>query len=315
MRRECRAYPKADAEIGQLAEAQHGVVARRQLRRLGLSEGEIERRVGRGYLIRVHQGVYAVGHRLLTQHGHWMAAVLACGEDAVLSHRSAAALLGIAPRRSIAPEVSRPARFRKRPGIACHQQPIAADEWETVEGIPCTGLSRTLLDLAAIAEEREVERALHEAEVQRLTDRVSVPHLLRRYPRRRGTPLLRRLLTDKRPAGTTRNDFEEGFVAFLDRHRLPRPIFNGTLSLRGRLLSPDCMWPEQRLIVELDSRGVHDTDKVFESDRLRDRHLLLAGWRWIRVTWRQLHREPAELAADLREALAEQSPHPHPPGK
>ncbi|HEX8752123.1 MAG TPA: hypothetical protein VF731_01790 [Solirubrobacterales bacterium] len=244
-----------------------------------------------------------------------MAAVLACGEGAVLSHWSAAALLGIAPRRSIAPEVSRPSAFRGRPGIACHHQAIAADEWEAVDGIPATSLSRTLLDLAAIADEREVERALHEAEVRRLTDRVSVPMLLSRYPRRRGVPLLRGLLSSKWPAGITRNDFEEGFVAFLDRHRLPRPILNGTLPLRGKLVSPDCMWPERRLIVELDSREIHATDKVFESDRRRDRKLLLAGWRSIRVTWRQLHREPSELAADLREALAEQSRPPHPPGK
>lgn len=304
MRRKCTPDRWAEGEIAELAGEQHGVVGRSQLRRLGLSEGEVERRIRRGYLIRVHQGVYAVEHRLLTQRGHWMAAVLACGEKAVLSHWSAARLLGIAPRRAMAPEVSRPTYFRGRPGIVCHRSVVAADEREAVDGIPTTSLSRTLFDLAAVAEKREVERAFHEAEVRRLTDRLSVAHLLERYPGRPGAPMLRELLAAKEPAGTTENDFEELFVAFLDRHGLPRPIMNGTLQLRGRLLRPDCMWPRQRLIVELDGREVHATEKAFEGDRKRDRVLLVEGWRSTRITWSQLRDEPEEVAADLRSLLA-----------
>lgn len=232
-----------------------------------------------------------------------MAAVLAGGPGAVLSHRSAGQLLGIFPRQALAPEISRPSKFRGRPGIVCHQASLPEDEVDEIAGIPVTGLARTLFDLATTVSEREVERAFHEAEVQRLTGRVSLPHLLERYPRRRGAPVVRRLLSSKKPVGVTRNDFEESFVAFLDRFGLPRPIFNGTLPLRGKLLSPDCMWPRQRLIVELDSREVHATDRAFEGDRSRDRRLLAEGWRSFRVTWRQLKYEAEEVAADLRRAL------------
>jgi very-short-patch-repair endonuclease len=111
------------------------------------------------------------------------------------------------------------------------------------------------------------------------------------------------LLRAKMPAGITQNDFEESFVAFLDACGLPRPRFNATLPIRGRLLRPDCMWPDQRLLVELDGRAVHGTQRAFESDRQRDRVLLTQGWRSTRVTWRQLHDEPVALAADLRELL------------
>jgi very-short-patch-repair endonuclease len=184
------------------------------------------------------------------------------------------------------------------------QAEVPADERAIVEGIPVTSVARTLFDLAGAMPKRELERAMHEAEVQRLTDRLSLPDLLVRYPRRRGAANLWAVLASKMPAGVTQNDFEELFVAFLDRHRLPRPLLNATLPLRGRLLKPDCMWREQRLIVELDGGGAHRTEKAFESDRERDRILLTEGWRSARVTWRQLHGEPRALAGDLRTLLA-----------
>ncbi len=177
------------------------------------------------------------------------------------------------------------------------------DEVTKVNGIPITSVFRTIFDLAAIATEREVERAFHEAEVRRLTDRVSLPMLLERYPRRRGATVIRKVLASREPTGVTRNDFEERFVAFLDARGLPRPLLNGTLPVRGRLLSPDCMWRRERLIAELDSREVHDTDRAFEGDRRRDRELLAEGWRSTRVTWHQLRDEPNAVAADLRRLL------------
>jgi predicted transcriptional regulator of viral defense system len=293
-----------ERELARTAGEQHGVVSRKQLLVLGFTAKEITGRIARGRLLAVHRGVYAVGRPLSTQHGRWMAAVLACGEGAVLSHWSAAALLGIAPRRAMRPDVTRPTYFRARPRIACHRSSVLADEWEIVEGIPTTALARTLFDLAAIGGEREVERAFHEAEVRRLTDRISVPQLLERYPGRRGAPVLRKILASKRPAGISRNDFEELFVAFLDRHGLPRGLMNGTLPLRGKLFSPDCMWPEQRLVAELDSREVHGTDRAFQGDRKRDRILLAEGWRTTRITCAQLRDEPGEVAADLRRLLS-----------
>jgi very-short-patch-repair endonuclease len=166
-----------------------------------------------------------------------------------------------------------------------------------------TSVARTQFDLAGVLSKRQLERALHEAEVQRLTDRLSLPDLLARYPRRRGAANLRALLASKAPVGVTKNEFEESFVALLDSHGLPRPQLNGTLPIRGRLLEPDCMWATERLLVELDGGGVHRTDQAFESDRQRDRILLAEGWRSTRVTWRQLHDEPTAIATDLRELL------------
>jgi len=148
-----------------------------------------------------------------------------------------------------------------------------------------------------------VERAFHETEVRQLTDRVSLPQLLERHPGRRGAATVREILASRKPAGITQNDFEEDFVAFLDTNEIPRPHFNATLPIRGRLLRPDCMWPDERLIVELDGRAVHGTDRAFEGDRRRDRVLLAEGWRSMHLTWLQLRDEPAAVACDLKEAL------------
>jgi very-short-patch-repair endonuclease len=232
-----------------------------------------------------------------------MAAVLACGPDAVLSRRSAGQLWGIVPMASHWPEVTRPSACRGLDGISIHRGLIPPDERGQLVGIPVTSVARTQFDLAAVLPKRGLERAMHEAEVKRLTDRLSLWDLLERYPRRRGAANLRGVLGAKTPAGITQTELEELFVEFLDEYELPRPRLNTTLPVRGRLLRPDCMWPERRLLAELDGRDVHRTEQAFESDRQRDRILLVAGWRSTRVTWRQLRDERAEIAADLRELL------------
>lgn len=286
--------------MAELAGSQHGVVARWQLLQLGMGSRAIERRLGAARLQLLHRGVYAVGHRALTVEGRWMGAVLACGSGAVLSHRTAGQLWGIAPRSPAMPEVSRAASFRPRAGIRAHRAVLRPDEVEIEAGIPVTSVARTLFDLAAISSKRQLERAMNEAQVRGLTSRLSLPQLLERHPGRRGARKLRALLGSKRPGGVTRNDFEELFVAFLDRYGLPRPRLNATLAIRGRFFEPDCVWDQQRLLLELDGREVHGTQQAFESDRERDRILLVEGWRSTRVTWRQLQDEPAVLAADLR---------------
>lgn len=247
-----------------------------------------------------------MGHRLPSVHGRWMGAVLACGPDAVLSHRSAGQLWGIVPPGSHAPEVTRAAACRGCDGISVHRGLIRPDERGELLGIPVTSVARTQFDLAAVLSKRRLERAMHEAEVKGLTDRLSLWDLLERYPRRRGAANLRSVLGAKTPTGITQTELEERFVEFLDAHGLPRPRLNGTLPVRGRLLKPDCMWQRQRLLVELDSREVHDTDGVFESDRWRDRVLLVEGWHSTRITWRQLRDEPNAIAADLRNLLGVQ---------
>jgi hypothetical protein len=145
---------------------------------------------------------------------------------------------------------------------------------------------------------------MNEAEVRGLTSRLSLPHLLARYPGRPGAANLRALLGAKAAGGITRNDFEERFVAFLDANGLPRSRLNATLAIRGRFLEPDCLWAEQRLLLELDGREVHGTERAFESDRQRDRILLAEGWRSARATWRQLRNEPVAIATDLRPILS-----------
>jgi very-short-patch-repair endonuclease len=245
-----------------------------------------------------------------------MAAVLASGPEACLSHRSAARLWRLLPPGDGWPEVTAPpGRHVRRRGIVAREATIAEDEWVVEDGIPVTSPFRTIFDLAAVAEKREVERALHEAEVRGVRDRVSLPMLLERYPGRRGARMLRELLDSPEPAGTTRNDFEEAFVALVDSHGLPRPRMNADLAVRGRFFEIDALWERERVALELDSRSVHGTARNFEKDRERDRILIAEGWRAMRVTWRQLRDEPGAVATDLRLVLAQPGPHAHPQGR
>lgn len=242
-----------------------------------------------------------------------MAAVLASGRNASLSHRSAARLWRLMALGDEWPEVTTPlGRRARRQGIVTHQSRIAEDEWLVKDGIPVTSPFRTVFDLAAVLEMQELERAFHEAEVRELRDRVSLPVLLERYPGRRGTRKVQALLEARQPVGITRNDFEEAFLALIDAYGLPRPRMNADLALRGRFFEIDALWEEQRVAAELDSRSVHGTRKRFESDRQRDRILVAEGWRTMRVTWRQLQEEPEAIAQDLKLALEQPAPtHTH----
>jgi very-short-patch-repair endonuclease len=286
-----------------VAREQHGVVGREQLIDLGFGRRAIARRLEQGRLHEFHRGVYIVGVRRISRRGRWMAAVLTCGKEGWLSHRSAARLWGLPSPASGWVEVTQPDRRVRRDGIISHRGLVQDDEREVVDGIPVTSPFRTIFDLAAVLKMRELERAFHEAEVRGLTDRVSLPVLLERYPGRRGVENVRALLGSSQPVGITRNDFEEAFVALVNAHQLRWPRMNATMAVRGRFFEIDALWERERVAVELDSRGVHGTRKNFESDRQRDRILLAEGWRTMRITWRQLQEEPEEVAEDLRLAL------------
>jgi very-short-patch-repair endonuclease len=237
-----------------------------------------------------------------------MAATLALGPDAVLSHRSAGELWEIAPRSGRAIEVTRVTSAWRRGSLIAHQSSIPEDERTLVDGIPVTTVPRTVLDFAGLAQRRQVERMLNEMEVRQLTDRLSIPDLLTRYPRRRGTAVLRELLgADVETGGVTRNDFEELFVRLIDGHGLHRPRFNADIAVAGRFVCADCLWWQERLIVELDGRAVHGTRQAFESDRERDRLLMVDGWMVMRITWRQLRTQQSAIVSDLRKALASRS--------
>jgi predicted transcriptional regulator of viral defense system len=180
-----------DKLIAALAERQHGVVGRVQLVALGLSHRATDGRVAAGRLHALHRGVYAVGHRRLTRKGRWMAAVLACGPCAALSHRDAGALwdLRATERRLI--EVTTPRNRRHRVNIEIHRVRLEPDETTIHDGIPVTTVARTLLDLAAVLPRQQLKRAMEQAEVLRLADDTSLDALLAKYPKRSGTAALR----------------------------------------------------------------------------------------------------------------------------
>ena len=295
--------PRRDeAAIAALATRQHGVVSRAQLTTLGLGGGAITHRIGLGRLHPLYRGVYAVGQRSLTRKAWWMAAVLAAGPDAALSHRSAAALWGIRDSRRALVEVTAPRKLRARPGLEAHRVVLAADEVTVEAGIPVTTPARTLFDLAAVVSLDQFEHAFNEAEYRRLTSPVSLDALVARYPKRRGTAAIRRVLVNHRRNGDTRirSDLERALISLLDAYGLPRPKINCSTD-HGEL---DARWPEQRLIVECDGFAAHGTRKAFERDRARDRALVVAGWRVIRLTWRQLDEEPNTIAKQLATLLA-----------
>jgi hypothetical protein len=289
-----------DAAIAAIAARQHGVIARIQLLRLGLGRKAIDHRVKLGRLHVVHRGVYAVGHVRLTIHGRWMAAVLASGEGGRLSYRSGAMLWSIRRTERGLIEVTSP-RGRALPGIQRHRAELPSDEVTVHRGIPVTTVARTLLDLATVLTAQQLARAVNETEVQRLLDPLPLSALLQRYPRRAGVPALRELLGQR--VTVTRSELEKRFLEFLADAGLPLPDTNAHIQVNGIWHEVDCLWTAQRLIVELDGRNVHDTHQTFESDRARDRILQAAGFRVIRITWRQLHESPAAVAADLRALL------------
>jgi predicted transcriptional regulator of viral defense system len=289
-----------DWAIASLAERQHGVVSYAQLIAAGLGRGAIEWRLAQGRLHRMRQGVYAVGHSRLRQEGRWMAAVLAGGRGAVLSHRSAAAHLGLRPPQATV-EVTVSRRLRARPGLRFHHSRLPADEVTVHDRIPITTVPRTLFDLAAVIPAGQLARALNEAEIRRLWDPLSLQDLLERHPRRPGAAAIRAALGIG--AQVTRSELEDRFLDFLGRAGLPRPGTNVPMRLGDRWIEADCLWPHQRLLVELDGYGSHHTRLAYERDRARDRALTAAGWRVIRITWRQLHDEPEALARDLRASL------------
>jgi very-short-patch-repair endonuclease len=296
-----------DRVIAELATRQHGVIGVTQLAQLGLGAHLVDRRVTAGRLHRVHQGVYAVGHRRLTTSGRFMAAVLACGDGAVLSHRSAAVLLQL--QEGVGPSIDVTAvnrRGRSPVGISAHRDGMLRPvDCVIVDGIPCTTVPRTLLDLAGVAPEWEVRKAVSEAEVLRVLDFAEARRLIRRNRGRRGVARLRLILEEIHPdTRRTRSEMERLFLGMCKRGDLPRPDVNVRLEVAGGWLEPDFLWRDAGLIVEADSRRFHDTGSAFQHDRRREQRLQLAGWRVSRCTWEQVEREPRTLAKTIHALLA-----------
>lgn len=299
-----------DSALVDLAGRQHGVVARWQLLELGLGARAIAYRVRAERLHPLHRGVYAVGHRAVTREGRWIGAVLFCGTGAVLSHRAAAALWGIRGSSGLAIEVTSGSKARSSGGVHRHFARLPADEVTVERGIPVTTVPRTIFDLAATEGADVAESALRQSEHLGLHDRLSLPDLLARYPRRSGARAVRACLARRRETpGNPRSRLEERFLPFLRAHRLPLPQLNAWLEAGGRRCQVDCLWPASRQIVELDGWQGHGTRSAFREDRERDRRLRVAGFAITRLTWTQLEDEPTAIARDLRVLLATQSHH------
>lgn len=299
-------HPSIQHAVNDIARAQHRVIALEQLVELGLSSSAIRSRVAAGRLHRIHRGVFVVGPAPLTAQARWMAAVLACGLDALLSHRSVAAHYGIRPDHRATIDVTTPRPGgRARPGIDVHRsRSLTAADITVVDGVPCTSLARTLLDLAEVLDRRGLQRAIERAEVLRLFDMRAVDDVLARANGRRAAPLLRSVLAEHAPASTlTESELEELLLAICRSVGLPAPEANAWVLLDCEQFKVDFLWRKQRLIVETDGRAVHGTRQAFERDRRRDQLLTVAGWRVVRFTWRQLTREPDSVARTLRALL------------
>jgi very-short-patch-repair endonuclease len=267
---------KSDTALARIAASQHGVITAKQLAAVGLGRSAISERTRKGRLHRVHQGVYAVGHTAPNLHGRWMAAVLACGEGAVLSHGSAAVLWKLLKPLDGPVHVSVPTTSGRkiRRGIHLHRTP-ALRLTTYRDGIPVTTVARTIEDLHYISfPPRLLRRAIRQAEFMGLR--------------------LNGIETDR-----SRSDLEVLFLQLCRRHRLPPPEVNVKL---GRW-EVDFLWRSQGVVVETDSWTYHRGSVAFEDDHARDLDLRAAGYTVLRFTHRQLEGEPERVAAVVCAAL------------
>jgi very-short-patch-repair endonuclease len=292
-----------------LATRQHGVVSTKQLEALGYTDRSTTKSAAAGRLHRVHQRVYAVGHRRLTWHGRCWAAVLAAephetevrGWPVVASHASAAYLWGLLRYQPETIHVTAPTRRRGKREFWVHFSSILAPEDRAErEGIPVTSLARTFLDLAASWQAERLERSLERAEETGLFDLHEVEALLRRAGGHRGRGRLDRAAAIYRPDPTvTRSGFERRFREGVARVGLPVPSMN-YLFAQYEL---DACWPDLRFAVELDLFETHGTRAAFERDRRRQEELKLLGMETIRITEPRFRAEPDLVLANLATLL------------
>ena len=284
--------------IAALALKQHGYVTRQQLLALGVGRRAIQHWVAVGWLIPVYAGVYAVGHLPLSDEARAHAAVLACGEGAILSHGSAAAHWGYVR--------DWPTRFeviathdRRRQGIRAHRSKTLTRRDITRErGVPVTSPARTVFDMTPrLRTDRKLRRFVNDARLTRTFHLADLKELLTRHPHHPTTKRLTPFLHAK--GGPTRSEFEDRFTAFAREYGLPAPLVN-TRVLGHEV---DALFPEQRVIVELDGWDFHSDRATFESDRDKDADLLAAGFRTVRLTWERLETLPAREAKRLHKIL------------
>jgi very-short-patch-repair endonuclease len=293
-----------DRAIAALAARQRGVVSHDQLVAAGIGDGAIKRRLRAGRLHPVHRGVYLVGHPKPMQGAREIAAVLACGSGAVVSHRSAANLWRVLPYPPHPGPIDITVRGRKpdsRSGLRIHcVKGLDRRDVRRVGGIPITSPARTLFDLAAVVSTSELERALAEAQVLRVVRPQDLVDQAERNQGRRGVRAFRAAVELPGAPPITRSEAERRFLRLVRAAGLPPPQVNA----RAGGYEVDFLWRGQRLVVEVDGYAYHANRRAFERDRERDAALAAAGYTVLRVTWRQLVNEPAAVVARLAAALA-----------
>jgi very-short-patch-repair endonuclease len=295
---------RGDAEVGRIASVQRGFIQRRQLLAAGLGRSAIAHRLRHARLFVYHRDVYQVGLSTVDPLGRETAAALHLDGHALLSHRSAAAIWGLIERGQLDEEpvdLTVIGRDRhSRPGLRFHRA-LGLDpaDIRCRARLPVTSPARTVLDLAANAAPLVLENALAECRRRGLARDREIHASLARSPRHAGAERVRQLLADGRPA-LTRSVAERRLLELIRAAELPRPQANARVC--GHVV--DLLWPDQRLIVEFDGWETHGRRSAFETDRRRDQRLVAAGYRVIRITWRQLEHEPFAVIARLAAALA-----------
>jgi very-short-patch-repair endonuclease len=286
-----------DEAVQALARRSHLAVTTGQLLAAGLSPKAIIGRVRRGWMTRLFRGVYRVGPadvRWTREAG----ALLACGDAAVLSHATAAAVWGLRPRVDGPIDVT-VARGRRagQAGIRIHHARLTRGEVRRREGLRVTSPERTLHDLARSVGQHDLDRAVNEAEVRGVTTPGALLAYLARSPRPQGVGALREALRQEQ---VSQSELQRALLGLVRKVGLPPPLTE--VMVEGHQV--DFLWPDQRVIVETDGFGSHGTRQRFEADRARDAKLTAGGYRVLRFTWRQLTREPEVVAARLAAALA-----------
>lgn len=286
------------ARVWGLIRKQHGVIARSQLLELGIGSRSIEHRIARGRLHPLWRGVYAVGRPEVTQKGRWMAAVLACGPTALLSHRSAAALWGIAPVHAVGPIEVVAGVFRRRPGIRVHRRrDLGPEHRREVAGVPATDPVSTLIDLASSAPEWRVERAINEADRLDLVDSEALRRTVARLGPRPGMACVRKLLGLD---ALTDTGLERKFLAIVRAAGLPSPETQAHVN--GYRV--DFYWPQLRLVVETDGWRHHRTSGEQATDRRRDQAHMASGLTTMRFGEDQIRYEPKQVRRALTAVVA-----------
>lgn len=292
--------------LARIAARQHGVVSRPQVLALGVDADFIDRSLRLGRLHRVHRGVYAVGHLSMTDRGRWMAAVLAAGGDAVLSHLTAALLWKLIDRAGSLIHVLVPGRGdRRRSGLVIHRtRHLPPEHRFEIDGIPVTSIDRTLLDLAAMLTPGRLRYAVEAADRRGLLDVPALVALCDASSGRRGTGALRRIAREQRgDIARTKSPPESSFLRLCLTHRLPEPLVNSPL--HG--FEVDFYWPEARLVVEIDTYTYHRSWPQRQRDLERDADLEVRGERVLRLARERVEGAGDAVIAQVEALLAQRA--------